>query len=203
VFLEMAGHQMIWLTADGDGNHMLNMDVWGVDGKPAFAMRDSSWTSLTELDDVEAPPSARSLVLRAPREEVQISIKFTATTRTTLLSNLRAEFAKPNRSHEREMAARERRVLAELEKRGVPWHMIEARRSIPPPSTVTPADRTDHVVSSIERVVPDGPLVTCALKGQLPASFPVRITPSKIVLPGNNRISGAIMLGGGTAIRLN
>jgi hypothetical protein len=59
------------------------------------------------------------------------------------------------------------------------------------------------VVSSIERVVPDGPLVTCALKGQLPASFPVRITPSKIVLPGNNRISGAIMLGGGTAIRLN
>src|SRR5665811_145790 len=111
---------------------MLNMDVWGVDGKPAFAMRDSSWTSLTELDDVEAPPSARSLVLRAPREEVQISIKFTATTRTTLLSNLRAEFAKPNRSHEREMAARERRVLAELEKRGVPWHMIEARRSIPP-----------------------------------------------------------------------
>ncbi len=24
------------------------------------------------------------------------------------------------------------------------------------------------------------------LKGQLPAPFPVRITPSKIVLPGNN-----------------
>lgn len=27
VFLEMAGHQMIWLTADGDGDQMLNMDA--------------------------------------------------------------------------------------------------------------------------------------------------------------------------------
>jgi hypothetical protein len=82
----MAGHQMIWLTADGDGNQMLNMDVWGSDGKLAFAMRDNSWTLLIELDDVEAPPSARSLVLRAPRQEVQISVKFTATTLATLLS---------------------------------------------------------------------------------------------------------------------
>ena len=89
VFLEMAGHQMIWLTTDGDGNQLLNMDVWGADGKLAFAMRDNSWTVLTELGDVEAPPSARSLVLRAPRQEVQISVKFTATTLATLLSSLR------------------------------------------------------------------------------------------------------------------
>jgi len=115
VFLEMAGHQMIWLTADDDGNQMLNMDVRGAHGKLAFAMRDNCWTVLTELDDVEAPPSARSLVLRAPRQEVQVSVKFTATTRATLLSGLRDQLAKPNRSLEREMAARERRVLAELE----------------------------------------------------------------------------------------
>jgi hypothetical protein len=118
VFLEMAGHQMIGLTADGDGNQMLNMDTWGADGKLAFAMRDNSWTVLTELEDVEAPPSARSLVLRAPRQGVQVSVKFTATTLAALLSTLRADFAKPSRSLEREMAARERRVLTELAKHG-------------------------------------------------------------------------------------
>jgi hypothetical protein len=203
VFLEMAGHQMIWLTADGDGNQMLNMDVWGADGKLAFAMRDNSWTLLTELDDVEAPPSARALVLRAPRQEVQISIKFTATTLATLLSSLRAQFAKPNVGVEREMAARERRILAELEKRGAPQHVIEARRSMPPVSTVPTAEWLDRVVGSIEGIVPAGPLVTCTLKGRLPAPFPVRITPSKIVLPRNNQIVGGVMLGGGTAISLN
>jgi hypothetical protein len=154
VFLEMAGHQMMWLTADGDGNQMLNMDMWGAHGKLAFAMRDNSWTLLTELDDVEAPPSARSLVLRAPRQDVQISVKFIATTLATRLSSLRAQFTKPNLSLEREMAA-------------------------------------------------PGPLVTCTLKGQLPAPFPVRITPSKILLPTNNQIIGGVMLGGGTAISLN
>jgi len=194
---------MIWLTADGDGNQMLNMDVWGADGKLAFAMRDNSWTLLTELDDVEAPPSARSLVLRAPRQEVQISVKFTATTLATLLSSLRAQFAKPNLSLEGEMAARERRMLAELEKRGVPQHVIEARRPMPPVSTVPTAEWIDRVVGSIEGVLPAGALVTCTLKGQLPAPFPVRITPSKIVLPRNNQIIGGVMLGGGTAISLN
>jgi hypothetical protein len=48
-----------------------------------------------------------------------------------------------------------------------------------------------------------GPLVTCTLKGQLRAPFPVRITPSKILLPTNNQIIGGVMLGGGTAISLN
>jgi hypothetical protein len=203
VFLEMAGHQMIWLTAAGDGNQMLNMNVWGADGKLAFAMRDNSWTLLTELDDVEAPPSARSLVLRAPRQEVQISVKFTATTLATLLSSLRAQFAKPNLSLEREMAARERRILGELEKRGAPQHVTEARRSMPPVLTAPTAEWIDRVVGSIEAVVPAGPLVTCTLKGQLPAPFPVQITPSKIRLPRNNQIIGGVMLGGGTAISLN
>ena len=74
---------------------------------------------------------------------------------------------------------------------------------MPPASTVPTAEWIDCVVGSIEGVVPAGPLVTCALKGQLPAPFPVRITPSKIVLPGNNRIVGGVILNCGTAISLN
>jgi len=202
VFLSMAGHQMIWLTADADGNQMLNMDVWGATGKLAFAMRDNFWTVLTKLDDVEAPPSARSLVLRAPSQEVQISIQFTQTTLAALLARLRVEFVKPNKGLEREMAARERRILAELETRGAPQHVIEARRSMPPVSTAPTAEWIDRVTGSIEGIVPAGPLVTCTLKGQLPAPFPVRITPSQIILPGNNRIIGGVTLNCGTAITL-
>jgi hypothetical protein len=101
------------------------------------------------------------------------------------------------------MAARERHILGELEKRGAPQQVLEARRSMPPVSTVPTAEWIDRVVSSIEGVVPAGPLVTCTLKGQLPAPFPVRITPSKILLPRNNQIIGDVMLGGGTAISLN
>jgi hypothetical protein len=48
---------MIWLTADGDGNQMLNMDVWGADGKLAFAMRDNSWTVLVSRAQWQPPAS--------------------------------------------------------------------------------------------------------------------------------------------------
>jgi hypothetical protein len=70
-------------------------------------------------------------------------------------------------------------------------------------STAPSAEWIDRVVSSIEGVIPAGPIVTCALKGQLPAPLPVRITPSQIVLPGNNRIIGGVVLNCGTAISLN
>ena len=157
---------------------------------------------LAELDDVEAPPSARSLVLRAPRQEVQISVKFTATTLATLLSSLRAQFAKPNLGLAREMANRERRMLAELEKRGAPQHVIEARRSMPPVSTAPTAEWIDRVVGSIEGAAGRRPRHLHAER-PAPCSVSGPDHPSKILLPGNNQIAGGVMLGGGTAISLN
>jgi hypothetical protein len=57
---------------------------------------------------------------------------------------------------------------------------------MPPASTVPKAEWIDCVVGSIEGVLPARALVICTLKGQLPAPFPVRITPSKILLRRHN-----------------
>jgi hypothetical protein len=61
----------------------------------------------------------------------------------------------------------------------------------------------DAAVRAIEGVEPAGPLVTCTLKAQRPAPFPIQITPSKIILRRNNTIIGGVFLNADKAIRLN
>jgi hypothetical protein len=74
-FLRMAGRPMIWLTTDAQGNQLLNLDIWDRTGALVFAMRDNDWV-VFDADDVEAPPSARSLIVRDSSKGIRLSVAF-------------------------------------------------------------------------------------------------------------------------------
>ena len=80
VLLEVGDRPMIWLTSDSQGNQLLNLDIWDSDGQLAFSMRDNDWIVVGDLHDLEAPPSARSLVVSAPEKNIRLSIKFATAT---------------------------------------------------------------------------------------------------------------------------
>jgi len=88
VLLEMASRPIIWLSTDADGNQLLNLDLWDENGSLVFSMRDNDWIVWKESDDVEAPPSARSLIVRM--NEARLSVEFAHSS----MDDVRAELAR-------------------------------------------------------------------------------------------------------------
>ncbi len=193
VLLEMAGRPVIWLSSDPDGNQLLNLEILGADGAPAFVMRDNDWLAIADVQDLEAPPSVRSLIVRAPRTNVRVAIEFKPMT----MDDVRVRLEKWEADGTRASAKLLQEHISKLRQQGAPEHFIESIGR-----SAAPASRVDHIMEQIQEGWPHDDLVTCTLEAQIPYPYPVVITASKIVLPGENVISGAIMLGGGTAISL-
>jgi hypothetical protein len=198
VFLEIAGRPMVWLTSDEDGNQLLNLDVWDVDGELSFAMRDNDWIVLAHLDDVEAPPSARSLIVRAPSKEIRISIEFALTT----VEHIRTQLQKREAESARHLVERYERELTRLAEEGAPETFLQTYRDMIERADSDVDERVDDVMQSIQGGWSGADLVACAFQAQIPFPFHVHVTASKITLPGNNVISGAVAIDCGTAIAL-
>jgi hypothetical protein len=198
VFLEMAGRPIVWLSSDGAGHQLLNLDIWDADGQLIFAMRDNDWTVLADLDDVEAPPSARSLIVRAPSKEIRVSIEFAVTTIEHIHSLLRIR-EEESASH---LVALYKRELARLVEERAPDSLLQTYREMIDGARDETSDRADEVMRSIRRGWSGNELVRCDFRAQIPFPFPVHVTGSKITLPGNNVISGAVVIDCGTAIAL-
>lgn len=81
VILQFGQHDAIWLSSDEQGHQLLNLDVWGRDGSLLFSMRDNDWVTVPALDDLDCPPSGKSLILRAASLGVGLGLRFSAATR--------------------------------------------------------------------------------------------------------------------------
>ena len=198
VFLEIAGRPVVWLSSDETGNQLLNLDVWDGDGQLTLSMRDNDWLVRADLDDIEAPPSARSLILRAPSKSLRVSIEFGPITFDQLEARLR-ERDEESAGH---LIDRYERDLARLIEEGAPEPFLQSYRDMIQRARDEPVSRSTQVMEWIRRGWSGDELVRCEFGAQIPFPFPARTTESKIILPGNNVISGAVAVDCGTAIAL-
>jgi hypothetical protein len=96
VFVQYRRHKVIWLSTGSRGEQMLNLVAWGTSGNLVFKMTDNDWIVADEVEDVECPPSASSLIVRARSEGVRVEIAFHRHPRMALpggLARLTSDFA--------------------------------------------------------------------------------------------------------------
>jgi hypothetical protein len=175
VFLEMAGRPMVWLSSDPAGNQLLNLDVWDRDGRLTFAMRDNDWTVIGALDDLEAPPSARSLIVRAPSKEIRISIEFAAMTMEQLHDQLRAREEETSRR----LVERYEQELARLIEGGAPEMLLQTYRDMIDRAESGGDGRAKQVLHWIEQGWSGNDLVRCDFRAKIPFPYPLRSPPQR------------------------
>ncbi len=197
VLIEISGRPIIWLTADEDGNQLLNLDVWHADGSLAFSMRDNDWIVLGDLEDVEAPPSARSLIVRS--RDIRLSVEFAPTT----LERIRAELLRREEEANQGLADRYEAERQALKQQGASEMMLSTYEQMIEAMRDAPGQRSDEVVDWIRRAWDRDEFALCTLEAQLPFPYPIHITSTRIVLPGNNVISGGVVVDCGVAIAIN
>jgi hypothetical protein len=201
VLLEVGDRPMIWLTSDSEGNQLLNLDIWDSDGQLAFSMRDNDWIVVADLDDLEAPPSARSLVVRAPKKGIRLSIEFTTSTLERIQRRLRTRQEEMSERAIAEYAKHRERLVQRLPpgrdnglRESLFQEMSERQRE-------SVAPRVAATMESIKRGCKQTDFVICTLGAKIPFP-PIHITQSRIKLPGNNTISFGVVIDCGTAIKL-
>jgi len=198
VFLEIGGRPIVWLSSDDDGNQLLNLDIWDERGQLAMSMRDNDWLLGADLDDVEARPGARSLVVRAPSRGFRVSIEFEAVTIEELTEGLR--------KREEEAAASSRRLyehqLTQQIAAGAPDFMCQSFRDLIDRSHEQIDVRTGDLANAITRGWSGDEFVLCNFLADIPYPVRVQVAPSKITLPGNNTIGSMTAIDCGTAIVL-
>lgn len=192
VFLRVAGRPMIWLASRG-GVQTLNLDVWDANGQLAFSMRDNQWVALGDLHDVECPPKASSLILRAPDRDLHVAIDFKCGTP----ERVRALLRKRQEDTEAASARMNARMLARLTDSGAPEGILASFRDRP-----APIDQTEELAARIYESRPQEEVALCTLRAHLPFPLPVDINSRRVLLPGNNQILGMFASDSPTAISL-
>ena len=74
--LEANKTKQIWFEKDEKNNDTVNMDLYSSDGLLVFQMRKNDWTVLPDFEDIESPPSARSLKIRSRKYGVSVDLEF-------------------------------------------------------------------------------------------------------------------------------
>lgn len=202
VFLAVGGRPIVWLSSDQNGNQLLNLDIWDTSGQLILSMRDNDWLVVADLDDVEAPPSARSLVVRDSSRDIRASIKFSTATLDQILDD--------RRTHEQEATAQraaqvrkelDRKIKAGAPDQDIAWYRMLANDSHGLNDDQA-AERAASLTASIRREWPGEEFVVCSFQARIPFPYKVDVTASKITLPGQNTISGMTAIDCGTAIML-
>lgn len=195
VFLELAGHPAIWLSKDEQGHELLNLDIWDTSGKLLFSMRDNEWLVTCKPDDFECPPSGRSLILRAPKFGVRLTITFKNLTSEEFIELVRRDSLESNK-HLLAEAKKAQKCVNEFFAKMI----MDTAQSAQSRSGIDP--HTERWIAEALKVS-EGKVVLCNLTADYLFPREVKITPTKMVFSGNNTISGGLMINTHTAISIN
>ncbi|MGX9572748.1 hypothetical protein [Mesorhizobium sp. f-mel] len=74
--LRVGGIDIIYFEEDDSGYDTLSLNIYDVCMNRIFAMRMNDWIARINVDDIEAPPGARTLVFKSAVHQVDIRIEF-------------------------------------------------------------------------------------------------------------------------------
>lgn len=75
VALSYKGTPVIWLSRDDEGYLLLNVAKATIDGEPRFSMEENFWTVHGNQEDVECPPSGKTVSVKYPNGD-SFSVRF-------------------------------------------------------------------------------------------------------------------------------
>jgi len=74
--LTASGIAIVYFEEDENGYDTLSLNVYDCCFNRAFIMRRNDWISHTDMDDIDAPPSARTLNIRSKIRGVRLDLEF-------------------------------------------------------------------------------------------------------------------------------
>jgi len=75
---------VIWTSYDSFGLQSISLDLRRANGDPVLRMDKNDWIVLSDVDDVECPPSANSLNIEAAREKIKLNLRFSSLSKEQL-----------------------------------------------------------------------------------------------------------------------
>jgi len=198
VLLELAGRPAIWLSRDEHGHELLNLDMWDSSGTLVFSMRDNEWVLLSKPEDFECPPSGRSLILRAPKFGIRLTIEFRSLSQSDFTNLIRQDTLAGNK---RMVAS----LLADAKSARASGNEMRAMM-------LEDAVRSMDLDAGVDQVAKQwitdalkmagGEIVLCDLTADYPFPVDVHLTPTRIRLPNNNIVSGGMAINVHTALSI-
>lgn len=187
VILNVKGKNIIWLSKDKEGFEELNLDIYDSNGAILLSMRDNDWLIHAPFDDLECPPSANSLKLRAISHDIWINLRFSQLSKSELYGEVKSLSS---------------RVYQDI--RGY------MRRTWPQ------NDWTERILDSIEfkeeqarknfelinEKIEDETITLCTIEGHLIWPLNISLDKAKTILPGQNIIAGNFMVSCGVGVRI-
>lgn len=200
--LQIGDRPIVWLSNDENGHQLLNMDVYGLDGRVLFQMRDNEWSTAELFDDLFCPPAADSIVLRVRSRDILLKLKFKSLTPPQLREHLvrreRRGMESSARHLEQNVVQRRRERAPEHFLRHLEQSASEMRAS----AAARAADQAEHLYDRIRNGQDPSDYILCELEGRLPFPVQVTMTPSRTVIGGGLTIGSSTMLGGMTAFQI-
>lgn len=192
--LTVRGRRLIWLSSDDGGRQLLNLDIRGADGTLLFSMRDNAWQVLADIEDLECPPAAKSLILRAPSVGVRLEICFDRLSISDLQGRLEEREEAERLGHNEDLDAEVKQARSDGWNDEQIQYYLERRRA-------GPATGPPRLLESIQRGATGDEFILCKLTARLRFPVEILISETKIKTPGAE-ISGlvAIDCGGGLTI---
>jgi len=74
--LRVRGIDIVYFEVDENGYDTLSLNIYDTCMNKIFEMRKNDWITRTNIDDLESPPSARTLLLKSSIHRVDIRIEF-------------------------------------------------------------------------------------------------------------------------------
>jgi len=174
ILLKCGPVPIIWLSRDGDGYELLNLDLFDENGVARLQLRDNDWVVDRGVEDLECAPRKAALMVRTATLGAELKVMF--------------ERADPGVVRRRaiDIARAGNRLL---EDREMPdWLRLRIQES-----TLSPEERGEEVARTVLEGIPEEDSALCIIEGKLRWPLEITLEGAQIVLPRNNTISGSIM----------
>lgn len=186
-FLEIDGKPVIWFTRNSQGELELSMNIGDNKGRPIFVMDRNDWLVSGPIDDLEAKPRARDIVIRSRHRGFSLSLEFQDLTQDRLRSQIEERAVQ----RERARVASQNALYEQLRAR-VP----NATHLFPDVAMDETAARGD-AWAPFQQGIKEWPALEIHLEGNLPHPVNILSTSKALQLPGLT-MTGSIVIGSGT-----
>lgn len=164
--LEYGNKKLIWFGKSSDGYATVNMDLFSPSGQLVFSMRKNDWVVFPKVEDIDSPPSARSLVVRSKRNAVSLDLQFYEGSLDQVCARARQILKKTNLQAEKQL----------------PWPDIEIKGVTFPPRE-DPVDKSVTRLREflLEKLVSES-ICTCELNLEIEYPVPLKLSPTKLTM---------------------
>lgn len=74
--LRLSGIDIVYFEKDAQGFDTLSLNIYDVCLNRIFEMRQNDWIARTDVDDLDAPPSQKTLIFKSKLHQINLTLEF-------------------------------------------------------------------------------------------------------------------------------